>query len=126
MRDQPLEGDVDVVLLLAGDGVAADLPILDGVQVHLLDQAVLVQSVGKISLVAQHQDWDSDQLRLFQEIVKLVSRSFDFVLKERELVPVLCSKDQRVVEIVCNRRSRLLSGSMGKLDCLYSRKKLFR
>ena len=94
MRDQPLEGDVDVVLLLAGDGVAADLPILDGVQVHLLDQPVLVQSVGKISLVAQHQDWDSDQLRLFQEIVKLVSRSFDFVLKERELVSRLCSKDQ--------------------------------
>ena len=94
MRDQPLEGDVDVVLLLAGDGVAADLPILDGVQVHLLDQAVLVQSVGKISLVAQHQDWDSDQLRLFQEIVKLVSRCFDFVLKERELVSGLCSKEQ--------------------------------
>jgi len=86
MRDEPLEGDVDVVLLLAGYGVAADLPILDGVQVHLLDQAVLVQGIGKISLVAQHQDRDTDQLGLFQEVVKLISRSFDLVLKAGGLV----------------------------------------
>ena len=46
MRDQPLEGDVDVVLLLAGDGVAADLPILDGVQVHLLEDLACCPAPG--------------------------------------------------------------------------------
>jgi hypothetical protein len=81
VRDEPLQGDVNVVLLLARDGVAADLAILDGVQVHLLDQAVFIQGIGKISLVAQHQDWDSHQLRLFQEVVKLISRSFNLVLE---------------------------------------------
>ena len=73
MRDEPLEGDVDVVLLLAGDGVAADLAILDGVQVHLLDQSVFVESVWKIAFVAQNQNRDADQLRLLQQVVQLVA-----------------------------------------------------
>ena len=31
MRDEPLQRDVNVVLLFAGYGVAADLPIVEGV-----------------------------------------------------------------------------------------------
>ena len=64
MRDEPLQRDVDVVLLLAGDGVTADLPVLDGVQVHLLDEAVFVEGAGKVALVAQHQDRDAGQLQV--------------------------------------------------------------
>ena len=48
--DEPLERDVDVVLLLAGDGVAADLPVLDRRQIpegctdkgHCLSAAALL------------------------------------------------------------------------------------
>ena len=53
MRDEPLQRDVNVVLLFAGYGVAAYLPILDGVQVHLLDQPVLVEGVGKVPFVTE-------------------------------------------------------------------------
>lgn len=42
MGYKPLQRDVNVVFLFARDGVAADLPVLDGVQVHLLDEAVLI------------------------------------------------------------------------------------
>ena len=42
VRDEPLQSDVDVVFLLAGNGVAADLAVLNGVQVHPLDKPVLV------------------------------------------------------------------------------------
>ena len=79
MRDEPLECDVDIVLLFARDRVATNFTILDRVQVHFLDQTVLVQGVGKIPLVAQDQDRDSDKLRLFQQVVKLVPRSFDLI-----------------------------------------------
>ena len=41
--DEPLQRDVDVVLLLAADAVAADLAVLDSVQVHPVYQPVLVQ-----------------------------------------------------------------------------------
>ena len=61
---EPLQRDVNIVLLLARDGVAADLPVLDGVQVHLLDEAVLVEGAGKVALVAQHQDRDAGQLQV--------------------------------------------------------------
>jgi len=108
MWDEPLEGDVDVVLLLAGDGVAADLPILDGVQVHLLDQAVLVQSIGKISFVAQHQDRNSDQLRLLEQVVQLVAGRFNLVLKvfKNNFILMLNSKAQIFAQnlILFNKR----------------------
>ena len=79
MWDKPLQGDVDIVFLLARDRVAADLPILDGVQVHLLNQTILIQSIGKIALVAQHQDRDANQLGLLQQVVQLVSRCLNLV-----------------------------------------------
>ena len=79
MRDEPLKCDIDVVLLFTRNGVATNFAILDRVQVHFLDQPVLVQGVGKIPLVAQHQNRDSDELWLFQQVVKLVPRGFDFI-----------------------------------------------
>ena len=60
---EPLQRDVNIVLLLARDGVAADLPVLDGVQVHLLDEAVLVEGTRQVPLVAQYQDGDPRQLQ---------------------------------------------------------------
>jgi len=43
VRDQPLQRDVDVVLLLARDGVATDLTVLNSVEVHFLYESVFVQ-----------------------------------------------------------------------------------
>lgn len=64
--DQPLQGHVDVLLLLARDRVAADLAVLDRGQIpelfgmrggdsgriHSLYQLTLVQSSGEILFVA--------------------------------------------------------------------------
>lgn len=38
----------DVVPLLAGDGVAADFPVLDGGEVEALDELLLVQGAGQV------------------------------------------------------------------------------
>ena len=45
VRNEPLQCDVNVVFLFAGNGIAADFSVLNGVQVHLLNEAILVQSV---------------------------------------------------------------------------------
>ena len=59
---EPLQRDVNIVLLFARDGVTTDLPVLDGVQVHFLDEAVLVEGTWQVPLVAQYQDRDPRQL----------------------------------------------------------------
>ena len=55
---KPLQRDVNIVFLLARDGVTTDLPVLNGVQVHLLDEPVLVEGARQVPLVAKHQDRD--------------------------------------------------------------------
>jgi len=79
MGNQPLERDINIVLLLARYRVAADLAVLNGVQVHLLDEAVLIQRPGQVPLVPQHQNWNPCQLWLFKEVVKLVPGGLDLL-----------------------------------------------
>lgn len=79
MGNQPLQSYIYVVLLLARYGVTADLPVLDGRQVHLLYDLLLIQGVGEVSFVAQHQDRDPGQLGLVEEIVQLVPRRLDLL-----------------------------------------------
>lgn len=77
--DQPLEGDVDVVFLLAGDRVAANLSVLDGRQVHPLYELLLIQSSSQVPLITQNQNRNSLQLRFVQQVVEFVLGGFDFL-----------------------------------------------
>lgn len=79
MGNQPLESYIYIILLLARYRVAADLSVLDGRQVHLLDDLLLIQGVGEVSLVAEDQDRDACQLRLVEEVVQLVPRGLDLL-----------------------------------------------
>ena len=47
---------------------------------HSLDEALLVEGVGQVSLVAQHEDRDAGQLRLVQQVVQLVPGGLQLLL----------------------------------------------
>lgn len=79
VSNQPLQRDVDVVLLLARDAVAANLPVLYAGQVHSLNQSSFIQRAGNISLVAEHQHRNPNQLGLVQQRVQLVPGRFHLV-----------------------------------------------
>ena len=72
MGDEPLQGDVDVILFFARNAVTANFSILNRVQVEFLYEAVFVQGVRQVPFIAQHQNRYSGQLRLLQQVVQLV------------------------------------------------------
>lgn len=45
----------------------------------MLDDLLLIQGVGEVSLVAEDQDRDPSQLRLVQQVVQLVPRGLDLL-----------------------------------------------
>lgn len=102
VSNQPLQRDVNVVLLLARDAVAANLPVLYAGQVpknvqnttlfqfnlmqisskkisHSLNQSSFIQRSGNVPLVAEHQHRNADQLGLVQQRVQLVPGRFHLV-----------------------------------------------
>lgn len=79
MCNQPLQRDVDVVLFLARNAVAADLAILYAGQIHALDQASLVEGAGHVTLIAQHQHRNANQLWFVQQRVQLITRCLHLV-----------------------------------------------
>ena len=76
MSDEPLESNVDVIFFFARNRVTANLAILNRAQVHLFDELLLVEGAGQVPFVAQDEDGNTGQLRLIQQILKFVSRSF--------------------------------------------------
>lgn len=46
MLDEPLQRDIYVVLLFAGDGIAADLSVLNAGQIQFFNELLLVERVG--------------------------------------------------------------------------------
>lgn len=49
--DQPLQGDIDIILFFARDAVAADFPVLYAGEVHSLYQTSLVERSGNVPFV---------------------------------------------------------------------------
>ena len=68
MGYKPLQRDVNIVLLLARHGVTTYLPVLDGVQVHFLDEAIFVEGAWQVPFVAQYQDRDPRQLKNLRHV----------------------------------------------------------
>lgn len=46
---------------------------------HPFDEAVLVESVGQVALITQHQHRDAGQLLLLQQTVKFIPGRLDLV-----------------------------------------------
>jgi hypothetical protein len=53
MINQPLQSDVNVVSLLAADGITTNLTILDDVQIHSLYEPGLIQCSRKITFITK-------------------------------------------------------------------------
>ena len=65
VRDEPLQSDVNIVFFFAGDGIAADFSVLNGIEVHFFYQTILIQSLRQVAFIAEDQDRNPGQLGLF-------------------------------------------------------------
>lgn len=79
VSNQPLQRDVNVVLLLARDAVAANLPVLYAGKVHSLNQSSFIERSSNIPLVAEYQHRNPNQLGLVQQRVQLIPGRFHLV-----------------------------------------------
>lgn len=74
MTDEPLDGNVQIGLVLCGDRVAGDLLGRNGRQPKPINQLLCRQRPGQVILIPQDEDWNSRQLRLLHQIMQLIPR----------------------------------------------------
>jgi len=77
VRDEPLQSYVDVIFFFTRNRVAAYLAILNGAQVHFLNQLFLVQGSREVTFIAENQDRNAGQLRLVQKVLQFISRRLE-------------------------------------------------
>mmetsp|Transcript_13739 Transcript_13739/g.46433 ORF Transcript_13739/g.46433 Transcript_13739/m.46433 type:complete len:424 (+) Transcript_13739:114-1385(+) len=78
--DKPVEGDVDVGLVLSRNGVAAHLAPRDLLETQLLDELVRGERARQVVLVAEHKERDAHERGLGDEVMELAGGAGDVLV----------------------------------------------
>lgn len=60
---EPLESDIDIDYILGTDGIAGNLAVVDGGQLHLLDHFLLIKSPWQIVFICENENRNPSQRR---------------------------------------------------------------